>query len=325
MPNKMKSISEARIISVVGAGGFVGQHLVSYLLKKGNLLVHTLMRKPSLAKRTHCNLRPTIGDLFKDKELGDFLVPGCTVINLAYDFSATKDENIQAAVNLGRLCRNASIKRLVHCSTVSVFGVNTDEVVTEDSICDPKSDYGLAKLEIESVLHKASLCSFEFVILRPTSVFGPGGQALENIVDSFFSQNKILNYVKSSLFFDRKLNLVGVMTVVEAIIFLTEQKSIVNNEIFIISDDDEEINNYKYVRSLLYREITGRTDNFPIMRLPASILTFLLKLRRRDVYNPRKVYDASKIKHAGFLPSTTLDKQLRSFAAWHENKFLEKK
>ena len=55
------------------------------------------------------------------------------------------------------------------------------------------------------------------------------------------------------------------------------------------------------------------------INIPLFILSWLLKLRNRDAYNPSKVYDSKRIVNLGFNPPKTLQQSLDSFIEWHLN------
>lgn len=304
------------LIAITGAHGFIGKHLIRSILERGDISVRALVRNPVPLTWKHPNLTVIHGDLMKPETLSDFLLPGCTVVNLAYGFDLTSTENKRAAENLIAICKKHSIKRLIHCSTASVFGGNEENILNEESICIPKTEYGLTKLLIEQLLHDGAHGHFEFVNLRPTSVFGPEGAALTKLIDDLKNDNIWINYVKSCLFNKRKLNLVSVETVVAAILFIFDKVQGVDGQTFIISEDDESINNFEYVEKYLFHELYGKYYFLPPIRIPLMILSLILRVRGRDAYNPNRIYDSSKIRKIGFKPPRPLISSLTDFAQW---------
>jgi nucleoside-diphosphate-sugar epimerase len=314
----MKNLSEIPIIAIVGANGFVGKHLVRALTARKDVLVRTLARSPLDEGGRHTNVTAIQGDLTKPETLKNFLVPGCIVVNLAYGFNMTSTENLQAAKNLAVICKDSRIKRLIHCSTASVFGCSQGDVANEQSLCSPRSEYGLTKLKIEEVLYEASKGNFELVNLRPTSVFGPGGKAMIKLISNLVQGNIILNYLRSCLFNTRKLNLVNVDTVTAAILFMAETEQKVDGETFIVSEDSESINNFHFVERYLLDRLVGRYYAIRPLSLPLSILSWMLRVLGRDGYNPRRVYDSSKILQIGFHPPMSLEHSLDKFVEWYK-------
>ncbi len=198
--------------------------------------------------------------------------------------------------------------------------------MNEESICNPKTEYGLTKLLIEQLLQDRARGHFEFVNLRPTSVFGYEGAALTKLITNLGSGNMLLNYLKSCLFNKRKLNLVSVETVVAAILFIFDEDQEVDGQTFIVSEDDEKINNFEYVEKYLFFKLYGKYYFLPPVKVPLMILSLILRLRGRDANNPHRIYDSSKIRKFGFNPPRPLESSLTDFVQWkmermrtHEN------
>jgi nucleoside-diphosphate-sugar epimerase len=319
----MKKVSEFPVIAVVGANGFVGKNLVNALAAHNDVLIRTLERN-SPSDKQYSNVTVIQGDLTKLDTLQNLFVHDCIVVNLAYGFNMTSEKNILAAKNLAEMCKSGKIKRLIHCSTASVFGRNPDDIVNEESACYPCTEYGITKLSIEQILFEASRGNFEFVNLRPTSVFGPGGPALAKLITNLTHGSMILNYLRSCLFNKRKLNLVSIETVTAAILFMVNTQLEVDGETFIVSEDVESINNFQYVERYLLKKLVGKYYLLPPLDIPLAVLSFILKIRGRDAYNPSKIYDSSKILKMGFRPDKTLQQSLDMFVEWYKTQATDK-
>src|SRR6185312_1779779 len=102
------------------------------------------------------------------------LEPGAVVLNFAYQAGAAE----KLAEALGVACAARKVRRLVHVSTVSVYGAVRGEHVDEGTPCAPRTPYELEKHAAEEILERHARGRFELVILRPTAVFGPGGRNL---------------------------------------------------------------------------------------------------------------------------------------------------
>lgn len=313
----MKEKEQNSVIAVTGSNGFIGKHLVESILERGDVSIRVLVRNSEdILSRHHHNLTAIRGNLTKYETLSDFLLPGCTVINLAYGFDLTSAENIRVTENLIKICKEKQVKRLIHCSTASVFGRNQENLMHEESICNPKTEYGYTKLLIEQLLQDGARGHFEFVNLRPTSVFGPGGAALTKLIASLKDDNMLLNYLKSCLFNKRKLNLVSVETVVSAILFFLGKDQGVDGQTFIISEDDEPINNFEFVENFLSLKLYKKYYFLPPIKLPLIFLSLILRVRGRDANNPNRIYDSSKIRKMGFKPPRPLISSLTDFVQW---------
>lgn len=308
------------IVAITGANGFIGSRLVAELLRREDVLIRTLVRKSNNALTQHPRLTVIPGDLARVETLTDFLVPGCVVINLAYDFSSTNAENIRSTENLIEICKVQQAKRLIHCSTASVFGRVKQDVLNEETACNPISEYGIAKLTIERLFQVGAAGNFELVNLRPTSVFGPGGPALQKLIKNLESRPVLINYLNSCLFNERNLNLVSVDTVVAAICFILDRGKDVVGQTFIISEDDEVNNNFKHVEQYLFQQIYGRKYALPPVKIPLIVLSSILRLLGRDNTNPHRIFDSRKLRKLGFVTPRPLDRSLNDFVYWATGK-----
>ncbi len=311
-----KFLATKKVVAITGANGFIGKKLVAALSKHENITMRLLVRKKINDNDLPNNVTLVKGDLTKLESLDEFLVPNCIVINLAYVFNTERDENIIATKNLIKTCRDNNIERLIHCSTASVFGRITDDVVSESTACNPGTDYAKSKLMIEELLKSGSKDNYEYVSIRPTEVYGSNGKAMIKLVKNLMFGSQILNYIKSCLFNSRTMNLVHVSNVVAAIEFLIDTDKDVSGETYIVSEDDSPLNNYLYVEKYLVERLTTRHYFIPTFPFPSFILSLLLRFLRRDSVNPYLMYDSSKIKNIGFKYVRSFDSGLDEMSDW---------
>jgi len=177
----MKSASGAGIsrILVTGAGGFIGRHLVAFLVEEGYQVVGLDQRFPA-GLHGQDRLRLLVGD-FRDLQEMDKLLDGIEiVIHLASAHLqiATNQEtywgiNVHGLGPFLEIASRKGVQRFVHVSSVGVYGnIKTDEA-HEDSPCDPQSLYGKTKLAGENIVREfGRKTGFPVVIIRPAWVFG---------------------------------------------------------------------------------------------------------------------------------------------------------
>jgi len=312
---------ELPVIAITGANGFIGKYLVNALSEIPDISLRLLVRTPSDNNNLPSNIIQINGDLTKPETLEEFLVQGCTVINLAYSFDATSDQNIMAVNNLISACKKNNIKRIIHCSTAAVYGHVQLDSVNESNQCSPKSSYGKTKLLIEEMFFSESKGNFEYVNIRPTAVYGAEGPALMKLINSLVNESNVANYLRLCLFNVRSLNLVHVSNVVAAIQFLIDADEEIDGQTYIVSEDFESKNNYKYVETYIRMRLTKRRYIVPPLSLPLILLSWLLRLLGRDSTNPRMVYDTEKLRNTGFKYVTSLDSGLDGLCSWYENKY----
>jgi len=307
-------------IAITGASGFVGQHLLQVFLKSTDCNFMVLVRKnedQDLFKSSPVTL--VEGDLLNKLSLEEFIKPGCTVINLAYLTSDNLEQNLIATHNLIETCIKKKIKRLVHCSTAAVVGKTKVDNITEETKCNPLNDYEITKWEIEKEIISASKNMYELVVLRPTAIYGPGVRNLLKLSDELVGGNIFLRYLRSSLFNERKMNLVAIDNVSQAIINIAMTKQDIDGEIFFISDDDQSMNNYRSVEKCLSRALGVKENYVPIIPFPKWILSAALKMLGRSNINPSRVYSPEKLKRFGFMSTVTIEEGIASFARWYKS------
>lgn len=313
-------------IAIVGASGYIGSFLVAELLRMGDCRVRVLSRNGRLTAPSNTvgwsEVEVVQGDLMVQSSLNSFLDPACTVINLAYLWECNEFENLKIVANLNSACKAAKVKRIIHCSTAAVIGRTPDDVVTECTPCRPVTEYGRTKLRMEELVVAAAAGNYDAVILRPTSVFGPGGNPLKKLANDILHGRHLQNYLKSCLFGKRRMNLVHVDNVVAAIIFFIHREGALGGEIFNVSDDDDSLNNFIDIEDLLMREF-GVSDYFaPRLILPMFLLSILLRGLGRNMVNPRCNFSPDKLLKLGFSRPISLEAGLQGYAAWYRSSFL---
>jgi nucleoside-diphosphate-sugar epimerase len=302
------------IYVITGANGFIGRHLMNDLVASGQR-VRALTRRAPNSWLAADNVEWVVGDI-SDKATWERLVePGCTVINLAYSHASVESAALDATKRMIEACATAGIARLIHCSTVSVYGRAHETLLTEDSACNPLDEYGRIKLAVEQELLGRIGGRFEVAIVRPSAVFGDGGEALITHVNHLTSRNRVINYCRSSLFGRRKTHLVPVETVVAALRFLCETTQFIDAETFIVSDDDDPFNNFLDVERVLMEELDVAPYRIVPVPLPRLFLETLMRVKGRANINTRTEYRSDKLLSRGFKKPVTLEHALRRFAA----------
>ena len=82
----------------------------------------------------------------------------------------------EGSLRLVQACQSAGCARIVHLSTMAVYG-QAEGLVREDAPLDPGTGwYGRAKCEAETHLRSFARAGGQTVILRPGCVFGPGSE-----------------------------------------------------------------------------------------------------------------------------------------------------
>jgi nucleoside-diphosphate-sugar epimerase len=308
------------VISVTGATGFLGRHLADLLVARGHSAIRALVRNPSAIASVGFRGEVEVGDMRDPTAFARILEEGCTWVNVAQLDSPSDTEHLKVMASLLEVCRRKRIRRLVHCSTAVVAGNIPDDVVTEATECRPASNYEVTKLAVERLVLRERNYGFETAILRPTAVFGPGGKNLVKLAENLLRQPRAVNYVRSCLQGRRRMNLVHVDNVAAALAFLIDAPRDIGGEIYIVSDDESPLNNYRDVEQRLARGLDIPYYPLPPIAMPRAALSLALKVIGRTNTNPGRTYDSSKLVRAGFRKPMTLERGLASFASWYRSR-----
>lgn len=179
-----------RTVLVTGATGFVGNHLARRLRQEGarlKLLVRNPAKVPA-ALSDHSDIIQ--GDLTDRATLGPALQGAEWVFHCAANVSTWDRRDHYEAVNVQGVhhlmqaieAQPVPPQRLVHVSTVDVYGLPDRPC---DESCPPRLPgfgYGDSKLRGERLLQEQSQrLRLPFVILRPSNVMGPGSPFIDRI------------------------------------------------------------------------------------------------------------------------------------------------
>ncbi|OGT47578.1 MAG: hypothetical protein A3E83_06765 [Gammaproteobacteria bacterium RIFCSPHIGHO2_12_FULL_41_20] len=294
---------------VFGASGFIGQHFIKKVgLDKCLPITRTAQG---------CN-NWIEADLLKLNSIKSALKLSATVINLAYSYQSSANENIRMAKNLAQTCLQSNISRLIHCSTAMVFGNNSSSFLDEESICYPETIYEKTKYDIERIFLEVASDKLKVCILRPTGVIGAGGQNLKKMLFKIRHGNSITNFIRSSIHGTRLLNLIPVKDVVRALLHLTEYTSI-SSGIFICSADDDPNNRYDKVEELM-RSFLMKQPRIKSIKLPTFFLNMLLQIYRSGSgCFANRYYSAEKLFSTGFQRSISISNAISDFVGAVDN------
>ena len=180
---------EAPPVLVTGATGFLGRHVVRAALEAGHH-VRAVVRPGSdlshLPWGAHPRMQYARVDLRRRTGLTE-AVSGCdTVIHLAAaktgDFATRFAGTVVATENLLAAMDEAGVRRLVHCSSFSVYrsaGLPPHAVLDETAPFEdtpvPRDDYAQVKIVQEQLVRDwADRGGRELTVLRPRLIYGPG-------------------------------------------------------------------------------------------------------------------------------------------------------
>ena len=166
---------------VTGATGFLGGALVRRLANEG-ALVRALAHRPNRDRyiKSISNIEIVSGDL-TDANHMKTLIQDCDIVfhvgaALHGKIDLQRKVNVGGTQNIVQASANAGVERLVHVSSIAIYGYSIDlDIVTEETT--PRSSanpYNITKLEAEKVLRdEAEKLGLSYSILRPGMIYGP--------------------------------------------------------------------------------------------------------------------------------------------------------
>ena len=231
-------------IFLTGGAGYVGSQLVPFLLKKGyHITVYDIMYfGDSFLPKKNKNLKIIKGDIRDNEKLKASCENHDVFINLACisnDSSFVLDKKLSKSINYDAFepmvisSKKNGIKRFIHASTSSVYGVSEKKNVKEDHPLVPLTLYNKYKALIEPILLNNLNNNFEGIIFRPATVCGYAPrQRLDlsvNILTNF-AFNKSFIKVFGGEQLRPNLHILDYCEAIE--LFLCAEKQDINKEIF---------------------------------------------------------------------------------------------
>lgn len=189
-------------IVVTGGAGFIGSHLVERLVRDG-FDIHVVDNLIA-GKREHVPPGATLHiiDIREKEKLSPIFKDADTIFHLAalpsvpYSIEypiETHEVNVLGTLNVLMAARDAGVRRIVFSSSSAAYGDQQELPIYEYAPCEPKSPYGLQKLESELYMRLASeLYGVGTVSLRYFNLYGPRQNATgpyASVIAKFLDQS----------------------------------------------------------------------------------------------------------------------------------------
>ena len=303
-------------ILVTGATGFVGQHLVDSLVKKGEI-VYMLTRKKISIFSNNSNVHVIVGDITDPISLPPNIDTIYHCAGIIHEPKEMEKVNVLGTQNIVDLAIKNDCA-LVHLSSAGIVGETKEMILDEHTACHPQNDYEISKYKAEQIVLAGIKKGLKAHILRPVTIFG----VKDNLeTDSFFH---LLKSMRSGLYKNIGhgiYNIVHIDEVVKALKILGETDIpyggtyIVGNAIA-YEDMDRLVKN-------IPPTITKKTQTipYPIAIVITIILTACyalinkkspLTFSRLKVLTSKKVYSQKKlIENTSFKNSLPVEKYLK--------------
>ncbi len=192
-------------ILVTGADGFIGSHLVEYLVKEGYSVKAFVLYNSFNSwgwldhspKELIDNVEIFAGDV-RDPNGVREAMRGCDVvlhlaalIAIPYSYHSPDtyiDTNVKGTLNIVQAARDLGIERVVHTSTSEVYGTARFVPITEEHPLQGQSPYSASKIGADQIA-MSFYNSFEtpVSVIRPFNTYGPR-QSARAVIPTIITQ-----------------------------------------------------------------------------------------------------------------------------------------
>ena len=176
-------------ILVTGGAGFIGKHLVKFLIENGNEVTifdnFSNSEKGSVLFLVNIGAKIIEGDIIKLQEITNAVKEHDVVVHLAAKISVeesiknpseTFHINVDGTRNVLIACEKNHVKKLIVSSSAAVYGESLPGVrLTEDSKTNAISPYGESKVIMEREIRESiPKYNMNCIILRFFNIYGAG-------------------------------------------------------------------------------------------------------------------------------------------------------
>jgi len=174
-------------VFITGGAGFIGRHLVGYLLKSGNnVTVYDNFSNSFKEKLSYLANKITViqGDVTDYDLVTNSLENVDAVVHLAANTDVSESfknpketfyTNVTGTKTLLQACVTAKVNKVLYASSAAVYGNTQGLPLTESSSTAPISPYAESKLEAENLMQEyATSQGLSCVSLRIFNAYGKG-------------------------------------------------------------------------------------------------------------------------------------------------------
>ena len=176
-------------ILITGGTGFIGSRLTLQCLREGHTVRSLALRRTN-AEEANAREIAAAGAEFVEASITDpaAVDAACRDIHLVYHLAAAQHEsnvskdhfhdvNVTGTRNVLEAALRRGVQRVIHASTIGVYGSTNHDLVGETAPLAPDNVYGITKLEGERVAHEFA-DRLPVVVVRISETYGPGDRRL---------------------------------------------------------------------------------------------------------------------------------------------------
>jgi len=239
---------------VTGSSGFIGGHLVRYLLERGHAV--SCLVRPASEPRALAGLDVTrlsgsyfdLDSLRRAVEGMDYIFHAGAVLSAA-DWSGYFKTNVQGTTNILEACAQANpgLKRFVYISSISAVGPALDKKpLREGDDCRPVSLYGKSKHLAEQAA-TGFFGRLPIVIVRPPNVLGSGQKELLAVMNLL--RRRIVPLIGRP---EKQTSICFVQDLVRALVLTAEDERAIGKTYFVAA---KEFYSWREILDQLLREM----------------------------------------------------------------------
>jgi len=180
------------ITLVTGAAGFMGSHLVEFLVQKGVRVRATARPRKDTSFFDRLGVEYVPADLTKPETLPRLFDGGVdralpkeaffkvdrvfhlgAICNFSTPYESLQPTNVTGVKLITELALKNGVKRYVHVGSTSVYGYYPGSPFKEDDPRNPQDSYGRSKRDGEDVVWGRIKEGLPAIITRPCTVYGP--------------------------------------------------------------------------------------------------------------------------------------------------------
>ena len=317
---------------VTGASGFIGGRLCADLARHG-IKVRALVRQSSRTQALQdLNIDIVEGDILDRRSL-ERATQGCdTVFHFAAVFRKEVPRrqiwatNVEGIENLLSASTASGVRRFLHCSSTSVYGLSPQTPTTEQSpvVPIPGDLYQESKLEAEArVRSYARAARIATTIFRTTGVYGPGDLRFLKLFKSI-ARRRFVMIGRGEVPF----SMIHIDDLIDGVKRCATESIALNNDYLLTGNNPISLNE---TAAVIARAAAVPPPRWHVPVMPLYYLGFLMESilrplhispplfrRRVNFFRISRGFDNSKAKRElGFDPKVSLTEGAHETLAWY--------
>lgn len=157
-------------VLITGGAGFIGARIAEVFFARGIPVRAGIRTWKSAARVGRLPVEIVACDVMDPSALAEAMTGVTEVIHCA---RGDERVNVEGTRNVMRAALDAGVRRVIHLSTVSVYGDITGDVDEQTAVDREANVYGRSKLASEEVCAEYQRRGLSTCVLRPTIVYGP--------------------------------------------------------------------------------------------------------------------------------------------------------